>query len=92
MSTCDYCKGTKTALQGIHFPSDFDDRPESCDGMVFVAACVECGKYASDEGAADAISRLTGWKVEHSHDSDDSRYYRVYFAVTLAEAERIMKP
>jgi hypothetical protein len=83
---------------GIHCPADFDDRPDSTDGRVFVAKCDACGFYPSDVEAAEAVSKLTGWTIHRSYDRDDNTdpqlraeyanadYFRCYFAVTITEA------
>lgn len=74
--TCAFCEGTR--FPGVHLPSDFDDRPESADGKVFVARCDACfldhaaPSYASDTAAAAAVSEATGWPVHKSYDYLDS--------------------
>lgn len=89
---CEYCAGAR--LPGIHFPSNFDDRPESRDGMVFIARCDTCGHvpgYTSDVGAAEAVSEATGWPIQKSYDEGSEVYYRPYFEVTLKQAEDFME-
>lgn len=97
--TCEFCQGSRIA--GIHFPSDFDDREASRDGKVFVAACVECGKYDSDIEAAEVLARHTGWRIKRSMDKKDDTslearraaknkgWYRPFFEVSLADAEAV---
>lgn len=93
--TCEYC--TNTPMPGIHCPSDFDDREPSADGKVFVAKCDECGKYASDTDAAEAVKSATGWPIERSYDREDHvdpdarkdadpNWCRPYFKISIAQA------
>lgn len=93
---CPYCHGS--SIPGVHLPSDFDDRPDSRDGRVYVARCDECGTYASDLDAARVVHQHTGWPVLLSFDATDAlsladrraganqTYFRPYFAVSLKDA------
>lgn len=96
---CSFCKGSR--IEGIHLPSDFDDRKDSADGKVFLAKCDACFKYSSDSEAAEVVAKLMGWTICRSFDYADAlsgkeraekqgtTYYRPFFAVTLAEAEAV---
>jgi len=93
---CEFCKGLP--IQGICFPTGFDDREESRDGKVWIARHDECRRFGSDLTAAFALSAATGWEIHKSYDKDDevdpkgraekagTLFYRPYFAVTLNEA------
>lgn len=99
---CAFCKQAK--LPGILFPTEFDDRSLCRDGKVFIAACIECGIYATDVDAAEVVSKATGWLIKKSYDTSDStdaemreqalsygpHWFRPYFAVTLKEAEDVI--
>jgi len=94
--TCPYCHGS--SIPGVHLPSDFDDRADSRDGRVYVAACDACGTYPSDLDAARAVHQHTGWPVLLSFDVTEAislqarreakgqTYFRPYFAVSLKDA------
>ena len=94
--TCPYCHGS--SIPGVHLPADFDDRPDSRDGRVYVSSCVECGTYASDLDAARVVHQHTGWPVLLSFDATEAlsledrrsgknqNYFRPYFAVSLRDA------
>ena len=59
--------------------------------------------YENDLDAAQVIAKATGWPIHKSFDSTDAidpeerasrtftAYYRPYFAVTLADAEKVWK-
>lgn len=99
---CDYCKDSHPQLQGIHLPSDFDDRANCRDGRVYVAKCDACEIYGSDEEAAKRIASITKWKILKSYDSVDSledaarldpaakSWWRPYFAITIMQADALM--
>lgn len=69
---------------------------------MFITRCDDCGLYASDEDAAEAISAITGWPILKSYDRDDevdpvgraekqgTDYYRPYFKVTLLQAVEVV--
>jgi hypothetical protein len=98
---CSFCRGS--AIEGIHFPSDFSDREECKDGKVFIAKCDECDKYESDVEAAEVVAKMFGWKIHRSMDKKDDTglkarreaknksWYRPFFEVTIAEAEAAHK-
>jgi len=93
---CSFCKGS--AIEGIHFPSDFSDREPCKDGKVFIAKCDECDKYPSDTDAAEVVAKMLCWKMHRSMDKKDDTslkarreaknksWYRPFFEVTLEEA------
>jgi hypothetical protein len=96
---CSVCAGGR--IPGV-IVVDHDDRAPSRDGKVFVSRCDNCMLYASDEEAAEAVSRATGWPVMESYDRSDhlpsrerttrgADWSRPYFAVTLKEATEVSR-
>lgn len=96
---CESCR--VSVLPGVLFPSDFDDRPDSKDGAVFIARCDECQVYGDDVDAARALEHATGWPMHKSMDETDGPeedreaargkgWFRPFFKCTLKDAERIM--
>lgn len=78
------CGCANYKLRGVVLPADFDGCGDSADGKVFVGACSVCDVYRTDEQAAEAVHRATGWPIKRQKQD-----HRPYFAVTMKEAVKV---